>query len=213
MRALSDRRIPVVPLEKVRNVPNGVAITFDDGFSNFIEHALPLLQRYGFPAAVFAVTRYVGRRNDWPKQPAGVPVLPLMSWDDLAGIAGEEITVGAHTLTHPSLWELSPPDMEKEIRGSKLELEERLHKEVQLFSYPYGHWNDAVLKTARKHFAVCCTTELNYVERGCHPWTLPRIDAYYVRSLFWFNHIPGKLGRAYIQARRCARTVRQLIAA
>jgi peptidoglycan/xylan/chitin deacetylase (PgdA/CDA1 family) len=36
------------------------AITFDDGYQDFYDLALPLLQRKGIPAAVFVVTDYVG---------------------------------------------------------------------------------------------------------------------------------------------------------
>src|SRR5580698_92788 len=36
------------------------ALTFDDGYRDFYELALPLLQRKGIPAALFIVTDYVG---------------------------------------------------------------------------------------------------------------------------------------------------------
>jgi peptidoglycan/xylan/chitin deacetylase (PgdA/CDA1 family) len=208
MRALYKQGVPVVPLERIRSEPDGVAITFDDGFSNFLEYALPELKRYAFPATVFVVNRHVGGRNDWPSQAPGIPVLPLMNWDELAAIARDGISIGAHTLTHPSLTELSPEELENEIRDSKSELEQRLLREVGLFAYPYGHWDDAVVETAKKQFGVCCTTELNYVDGEWDAWTLPRIDAYYLRSMFWFNRLSGALGRSYIRARRCARAFR-----
>jgi len=39
------------------------ALTFDDGYRDFYELALPLLQRKGIPAAVFVVTDYVGSKS------------------------------------------------------------------------------------------------------------------------------------------------------
>jgi peptidoglycan/xylan/chitin deacetylase (PgdA/CDA1 family) len=36
------------------------AVTFDDGYQDFYDHALPVLQRKGIPAAVFVVTDHVG---------------------------------------------------------------------------------------------------------------------------------------------------------
>lgn len=39
------------------------AITFDDGYRDFYDHALPVLQRKGVPAAVFVVTDLVGTKR------------------------------------------------------------------------------------------------------------------------------------------------------
>ena len=48
---LSEQRTPAKPL---------VALTFDDGFSNVVRHALPVLRRYGVSATLFPVTAHVG---------------------------------------------------------------------------------------------------------------------------------------------------------
>lgn len=40
-----------------------VAITFDDGYRDFYDHALPILKRKGVPAAVFVVTDLVGTKR------------------------------------------------------------------------------------------------------------------------------------------------------
>src|SRR5205814_5521897 len=42
--------------------PPPAAVTFDDGYRDVYEHAFPLLQRKGIPAAIFVVTDLVGRR-------------------------------------------------------------------------------------------------------------------------------------------------------
>lgn len=39
------------------------AITFDDGYQDFCDQALPMLQRKGIPSAVFVVTDYVGTKR------------------------------------------------------------------------------------------------------------------------------------------------------
>jgi len=39
--------------------PRAMALTFDDGYANFVSHALPVLRHYGFPATVFAISGQV----------------------------------------------------------------------------------------------------------------------------------------------------------
>src|SRR6202043_11676 len=68
MDFLAASGIPVVPLNEVMKRPGSVAITFDDGFRNFADHAVPVLERHRLPATVFVVSRYCGLTNDWPSQ-------------------------------------------------------------------------------------------------------------------------------------------------
>src|SRR5262245_27048937 len=78
-------------------------LTFDDGFANFAEQALPILRDFGFTAHVFIVAHWVGRCSDWPGQPSWASRLPLMDWATLRRIAGAGVVLGAHTLSHPRL--------------------------------------------------------------------------------------------------------------
>src|SRR5512138_3597748 len=80
MKSLQTSGLPVVSLEQVRTAPGSVALTFDDGYRNFLDCALPVLAEAGFPATVFAVTGFCGLVPGWSGQRASVPALPLMSW-------------------------------------------------------------------------------------------------------------------------------------
>src|SRR5271157_5964061 len=101
MEFLAESGVPVVPLDQVLGRPGSVAITFDDGFRNFADWALPVLDRHQLPATIFIVSQYCGQMNDWPSQSgAGVPRLPLLSWGELAALPAL-VSVGAHTATHP----------------------------------------------------------------------------------------------------------------
>ena len=44
--------------------PRTVVLTVDDGYADFVEHAYPLLQRYGMPATLFVTTDFLDR-NSW----------------------------------------------------------------------------------------------------------------------------------------------------
>ena len=118
------------PVERV------VALSFDDGYRDVYEHAVPELERHGFRATVFVAPGIVdgSARLAWyERQP------PVLDWDLITELDGAGTLVfGAHTITHPNLLLLDDADAAFEIRESKRELESRLHHEVETFCYPAG---------------------------------------------------------------------------
>ena len=42
-----------------------VGITFDDGYLNNLQHALPVLQRHGFSSTCYVVSQRLGQTNDF----------------------------------------------------------------------------------------------------------------------------------------------------
>lgn len=128
-----------------------VLITFDDAYSDIAEHALPVLRRYGFGAAVFAVTARMGESSDWDKS-MGYPTLPLMSGAQIRYWADQGIEFGSHSRTHPNLTQLSRDALRGEMVRSREELEALLGRPVIAFAYPFGAWDDAAHEMARSSF-------------------------------------------------------------
>jgi peptidoglycan/xylan/chitin deacetylase (PgdA/CDA1 family) len=110
-------------------------LTFDDGYADFAEVAVPLLERYGFRAEVFVVSELVGTTNSWDPT---APSAPLMDWDALATLAGRGVAVGSHTGRHPSLTSLGAAEAMRELVSSRRTIEERLGTTVTSIAYPYG---------------------------------------------------------------------------
>jgi peptidoglycan/xylan/chitin deacetylase (PgdA/CDA1 family) len=208
MEFLSEYGAPVVPLREIFKQPGSVAITFDDGFDNFLTGALPVLHRLQLPATVFAVSGYCGRRNDWPSQAPGIPILQLMNWSALREISRHGIEIGAHTIHHPRMTDLSSDEMEQEVNGCQSEIEDRIGKPVRSFAYPYGDSNAQARQVARQHFDVACGVRLDYAKAGNDMLDLPRLDAYYFQDPFWFKRMVTPVGGIYVWARRQLRGLR-----
>jgi len=67
-----------------------VLLTFDDGYVDLVEHALPVLRRYGFGAAVYVVTGQFGGTNAWDEA-LGRSTLRLMTADQIRYWASQGI--------------------------------------------------------------------------------------------------------------------------
>lgn len=211
MKWLAGSGIPVVPLERIRESPGAVALTFDDGFRNFLENAFPVLRDLRLPSTVFVVSQYCGDRNRWPSQPPSprVPDLPLMSWSELREIVVGGVMLGSHTATHPYMTHLSNAEIEEELRASQHEIEDCTGQPVRAFAYPYGATSPEAREAVRRRFPLACGTRLDFVLQACDPAELPRLDAYYLQNPFWFRSLGAGYGAAYIAARRFLRERRQ----
>ena len=207
---LAASAVPVVPLDRILQTPGGVAITFDDGFRNFFEHALPVLQRHGFPATVFVVSEYCGGYNEWPSQPHhhGIPRLELMSWAELEQISQAGVSIGCHTATHPYLSRISAAALEEELHRSRSAMEQKIGAAIDTFAYPYGDSTPQVRQAVGRYFRLACGTSLAFLSSISDPLDLPRLDVYYLRSRFWFRRFQQPRGIAYLRARGWLRTVK-----
>ena len=126
-----------------------VAISFDDGFQNVLENALPYLQRYNIPCTLFIPTAYIGRHPAWITDPEHNNFCaPIISVEQLQELSPSLVEIGSHSCTHPDLSNLSPMELQRELQRSKHQLEEIVGKSVRLLACPYGKYNDEVLKAA-----------------------------------------------------------------
>ena len=81
-----------------------------------------------------------------------------LSWDELQDLAREpDVTIGAHTLSHPILTKLHTTAAVQEIAESKALLERRLGRPVRHFAYPFGDRISASEREFRlvRDFGVC----------------------------------------------------------
>jgi peptidoglycan/xylan/chitin deacetylase (PgdA/CDA1 family) len=199
----------VASLVEHKPLPDRTAVlTFDDGFQDFYSSAAPVLRHFQFPATVFLPTVYCGRTNGWPGQPDWVKEEPLMGWEQISELAQAGISFGAHSISHPDLTNISSDEAEREIAGSKAEIEERIGKPVEFFAYPYGRWNQKVRAIVRRHYSGACATAAGVLRTDADPFALPRADACYLRDLACFRRLFTTPLVAYLATRRLIRRLR-----
>jgi peptidoglycan/xylan/chitin deacetylase (PgdA/CDA1 family) len=207
MEFLASSPVPVVPLDEVLFRPNCIAITFDDGFRNFLDYALPVLERLRLPATVFVVSGYCGGRNNWPSQPTGAPDLTLMDWQDLASLP-PWISIGAHTVTHPHLTALTETECKMELRDCQNQIEQHLGRPVRSLAYPYGSRSVKVMTMAEQYYDHAVSTSLRFLSSKSCALDLPRIDAYYLRGMFSLERLFQPACTLYIGFRNLLRGAR-----
>jgi peptidoglycan/xylan/chitin deacetylase (PgdA/CDA1 family) len=102
----------------------------------------------------------------------------LAGWEELKRLDPRVVTIGSHTMTHPILTSLGPQETEREMRDSRITLENRLGRAVGLFCYPNGSLNHAALESARRHYRCAVTVDQGFVERSADVHQLPRFAAH-----------------------------------
>ena len=117
--------------------PKPVVLTFDDGYTDFLEFVTPVLLNHGYPATVYAVAGMLGGRSSWVA-PEGLQPAPLMSAAQLREVRALGFNVGSHTVSHPRLAQLEDSQIVEELMVSKHILEDALGARVGHLCYPYG---------------------------------------------------------------------------
>ena len=160
----------------------GFCVSFDDGFCNAFEHALPVLQARSLRAIQFIVAGQIGGTDAWDRA-IGEPPHRLMDDTHIRDwlAAGHEI--GSHTLTHPHLTALPAAQARAEIFDSKNRLEDRFGIPIRHFCYPYGDENETIRAlVAEAGYATAPTVAFGANGPGVPPLGLRRIMACNPRS-------------------------------
>ena len=178
MRYLKLRKLRGVSVrELLRAVDSGTAkglvgLTFDDGFEDFLQAALPVLESFGFSATVF-VLGSMPRENNWDRYQEPKPQIKLLGAEGIREVAARGMEVGSHGMSHLRLSGMEPGLLEEEVSGSRRVLGEVLGEAVGGFCYPYGSVDSAAIRAVRRaRYAYACAIA-ERVERNAYD--LPRI--------------------------------------
>jgi peptidoglycan/xylan/chitin deacetylase (PgdA/CDA1 family) len=165
--------------ERRRNdgsLPNrSVVFTFDDGYAS-TSLAGAILEKFGYPATVFVVSRYVDEAVPFAwfgvEQEDPTHMVPL-GWDDLRELTDRGWEVGSHTVSHPLLTALDDATLEHELTCSRDRIVEQLGS-CEAMAYPYGQADTRVAAAAARAGYRTAVT-LTGVEVADEPMRRPRV--------------------------------------
>ena len=191
LRCLARFGYRVLSLEKIadrldRGEPlprRSAAITFDDGYEGTATIAWPLLKRFTMPATVFVTPTEVGRAG-------------FMTWEQVAQVSREGMTIGSHTMHHSYVPLIPRERLSEELVSSKHLLEERLNRPIDFLSYPVGGFTpEAQAMIRQAGYRAACTTNraastrridlfalrrVKVTEMDRHPWLfLAKLSGHY----------------------------------
>jgi peptidoglycan/xylan/chitin deacetylase (PgdA/CDA1 family) len=148
-----------------------VVLTFDDGYADFYEAALPLLARYGFTGTVFVTTGWIAGEPQRRGHRAG-----MLSWRQIEEVATAGVEIGAHSVSHPELDQLAGDRLTRELAGPKHALEDKLGAAVTGLAYPFGYSNRLVRESAQAvGYEYSCAVGNRLAHPSADLFALPRL--------------------------------------
>ena len=159
-------------------------VSFDDGYRDTLENALPVLQKHGVKAVIFVPVAYMEDETPLPHETHLVERgmrNPTLDWGLMRELDAGGVRVESHGIAHRPLAEVSLDEAVREIAVSKLKLEEQLGRPVRAYAYVKGseaHFHpvhESILKQAGYEIAFTSISRMNT------PWTNPfRLGRYNV---------------------------------
>lgn len=121
-----------------------LCITFDDGFKNWIENAVPILAAADATAAFFVATGYIGTDLEQDRERLlgfyddGARLMEFLTWDDCRAMTAAGMTIGSHSEGHVHLNDLTDEDAKTELKRSRETVERETGAPCRHFCCPFG---------------------------------------------------------------------------
>jgi len=201
------RNFELISMEEVQqrlrsgvNTRPALHITFDDGYADNCQTAIPWLVKERIPCTYFVTTQNLFEHRPFDHDlEAGVNLTPN-SLDEIRSMAAAGIEIGAHTYCHADLGKLTDPAaLGREIVTARQELQAALGRGIRYFSFPFGQHANLSCRAfdlaARSGYECVCSAYGGYNFPGDDAFHVHRIAAVceLLRMKNWLNADPRKL--------------------
>lgn len=130
-----------------------VVLTFDDGYSDVFDYAVPILKKYEFVGSFAIITQFAGMNFSGNS---------YASWDTIRSAKKQGMEIISHTQDHFDGSNKSYYDgfILRNLQDSQKDIRDNLGTTVPVLIYPYGHYTQSYITLAEKAgFEMALTTK------------------------------------------------------
>lgn len=180
LKYLRDNGYTVIPLRKLVDyylgrgpapAPKSVVIVEDDAHKSVFTDMLPLAKKYKVPVTVFVYPSAISNAKY------------AMTWEQLKILKQNGFDIQSHTFWHPNFKrdkrKMTPAEFEKsvnvQLKKSKDRIEAQLGGKVDMLAWPFGIYDDYLMKKASEAgYVATFTIEAHHAGRSDKVMKLPR---------------------------------------
>jgi peptidoglycan/xylan/chitin deacetylase (PgdA/CDA1 family) len=118
-----------------------VIVTFDDGYLDNFDKALPILDNYNVKSIFFITTNFIENNSDITKTFKHYRGLKPMTWQNINDLVKHGHSIGLHGHTHSNMNSISYQQAVDEISHSLEILVKRIGIQPTSFAYPFGQYH------------------------------------------------------------------------
>lgn len=173
--------------DKLQLPKKPIILTFDDGYLDTYKFAFPLLKEYGMKAVVFVLGDRSVKSNVWDTNGQNLAYAPLMDSHQIKELHDNGFEIGAHSLRHSNLTQLSEEACTQTIKKPKIVVEALIGSRVISFAYPYGLLNQHIKKKVNEAgYKFACSVFSGPARFGDDPLEIRRLAIHNTTSILGF---------------------------